>query len=54
MRYRYGMNAPVQIETTPVRVRLNVEQFLLLDDSGAFADFAKSELIDGDIYVMNA
>lgn len=48
------MNAPHPIPPVPERMRLSVENFLLLNDSGAFADHAKTELIDGDIYVMNA
>lgn len=48
------MNAPNRIVTTPERARLSVANFLLLADSGAFAAYTKSELIDGDIYVMNA
>ena len=40
--------------TTPEKVRLRVEDFLLLDQSGAFADYTKTELIEGEIYVMNA
>ena len=48
------MNARDRILTSPERMRLSVENFLLLNDSGAFADYAKTELIDGDIYVMNA
>lgn len=46
------MNAPAL--TRPHRARLRIEDFLLLDGSGAFADFAKAELIEGDIYCMNA
>jgi Uma2 family endonuclease len=48
------MNAPVNIVTTPEKARLRVEDFLLLEESGAFADYRKSELIDGEIYLMNA
>lgn len=48
------MNAPFRMVTTPEKARLRVEDFLLLDESGAFADYTKSELIDGEIYVMNA
>lgn len=48
------MNAPARIITTPEKARLRVEDFLLLDKSGAFADYTKAELIDGEIYVMNA
>lgn len=48
------MNATFRMVTTPEKARLRVEDFLLLDESGAFADYTKSELIDGEIYVMNA
>lgn len=48
------MNAPARVVTTPEKVRLRVEDFLLLDQSGAFAEFTKTELIDGEIYVVNA
>lgn len=48
------MNAPADILTTPAKVGLSVENFMLLVESGAFVDYAKTELIDGDIYVMNA
>jgi Uma2 family endonuclease len=48
------MNAPFRTITTPEKARLRVEDFLLLDESGAFADYTKTELIEGEIYVMNA
>ena len=48
------MNAPVHFSTVPERLRLRVDDFLLLNDSGAFADYGKTELIDGEIYFMNA
>lgn len=48
------MNAPARILATPERVRLTVESYLLLDEHGAFADYTKTELIDGDVYGMNA
>jgi Uma2 family endonuclease len=47
------MNATAQLDT-PRRLWLRVEDFLLLDHSGAFGDFAKTELIDGEILCMNA
>ena len=46
------MNAPTL--TRPQRTRLRIEDFLLLDRSGAFGDAAKTELLDGDIYIMNS
>jgi Uma2 family endonuclease len=48
------MTAPFRLITTPEKARLRVEDFLLLDESGAFADYTKTELIEGEIYVMNA
>lgn len=48
------MNAPFRIDDTPERLRLRVEDFELLEASGAFAERSKAELIDGDIYVVNA
>lgn len=54
LRYFSAMNAAAPIPTTPRKLGLRVEDFLLLNDSGAFDDYAKTELIDGDIYVMNA
>ncbi|OYU15497.1 MAG: hypothetical protein CFE37_05060 [Alphaproteobacteria bacterium PA4] len=47
------MNAAAQLES-PRRLWLRVEDFLLLDRSGAFGEFAKTELIDGEILCMNA
>ena len=38
----------------PHPAKLTVEDFLLLDRSGAFADYAKTELIDGTVIVVNA
>lgn len=38
----------------PQRAKLTVEDFLLLDRSGAFEAYAKAELIDGTIFVVNA
>ncbi len=48
------MNVPRRILSSPERVRLSVANFMLLAESGAFADYTKVELVDGDIYVMNA
>jgi Uma2 family endonuclease len=38
----------------PHAAKLKVQHFLLLNDAGAFADYAKSELIEGEIWVMNS
>jgi Uma2 family endonuclease len=35
-------------------VKLRIEDYLLLDRSGAFDAYAKTELIEGEIYFMNA
>lgn len=35
-------------------VRLTIADFMLLDQNGAFDDYGKTELLDGDIYYMNA
>ena len=48
------MNAPVRLADAHEQARLRVEDFLLLADHGAFDDYAKTELIDGLIYYMNA
>ena len=41
-------------EITPLRRKLRLEDFLLLNDAGVFAEHAKTELIDGEIYYMNS
>ncbi|TPG54776.1 Uma2 family endonuclease [Sphingomonas glacialis] len=38
----------------PRKLPLCVEDFIVLQESGALDAFAKSELIDGDIYTVNA
>lgn len=48
------MNAPSSLLTNPRKVGLRADDFMLLAKSGAFVDYAKTELIDGDIYVVNA
>lgn len=48
------MNAPQRILDTPERLRLRVEDYLMLSDGGALDAYTKTELIDGEIYVMNA
>ena len=47
------MNAPLSL-TKPRQARLTIEDFLVLDRTGAFDSYSKSELIDGTIYVVNA
>ena len=48
------MNSPFRAVTTPEKARLRVEDFLLLNDNGAFSNYSKTELIEGEIYFMNA
>lgn len=48
------MNAPFRASTRPEKLRLRVEDFLLLDAKGAFDAFSKTELIEGEIWYMNA
>jgi Uma2 family endonuclease len=40
--------------TSPHAVRLTVRDFLLLSDNGAFDDYSKAELIEGEIVCVNA
>ena len=40
--------------TKPHAAKLTVDEFVLLDRSGAFDSYAKTELIDGRIIVVNA
>jgi Uma2 family endonuclease len=48
------MNELLPFNTSPLPVRLRVEDYLLLDESGAFEAYAKTELIEGEIFYMNA
>lgn len=48
------MNAPGNILSIPQKARLRVEDFILLAENGAFDAYAKTELIDGEIYFMSA
>ena len=38
----------------PQPIKLRIEDFLLLNESGAFDDYAKSELIEGEIVITNS
>ena len=40
--------------TASRRVRLSADDFLLLEANGAFDSYHKTELLDGEIYFMNA
>jgi Uma2 family endonuclease len=44
----------IQPVNVPHPVKLTVEQFEMLDASGAFDGYAKTELIEGAIYAMNS
>lgn len=49
-----AVNAPFPLTSAPVRFRISVDNFELLDRSGSFREYAKTELLDGTIYAMNA
>jgi Uma2 family endonuclease len=40
--------------TTPHLAKLRVADFLLLAEAGAFSDYARTELIEGEIWAVNA
>lgn len=42
------------LTNAPLPVRLRTGDYLLLDREGAFEGYGKTELIEGDIYYMNA
>lgn len=42
------------LTNTPMPVRLTVDDYLLLDDAGAFEGYGKTELLEGEITYMNA
>ncbi|MBV9840388.1 MAG: Uma2 family endonuclease [Sphingomonadaceae bacterium] len=42
------------LNTAPLPLKLRVEDYLALDEIGAFADYAKTELIEGEIVFVNA
>ena len=48
------MNAPFSPPLKPQKVKLRVEDFALLVEAGSFADYAKSELVEGEVFVVNA
>lgn len=57
-RTRYGrrnlMTEHLPLNTDPLPLKLRVEDYLALDGIGAFADYAKTELIEGEIVFLNA
>ena len=48
------MTDMVPLTRVPRRVKLRVEDYLALDEAGAFAGYGKTELLDGEIVYMNA
>lgn len=48
------MTEVLPLNNAHLPVKLRLEDYLRLDDAGAFADYRKTELIDGEIYFMNA
>jgi Uma2 family endonuclease len=43
-----------KIDASPVPLRFDVQRFMRMSDEGLFEDFAKTELIEGEIFVVNA
>ncbi len=48
------MTEQLPLNTSPLPLKLRIEDYLLLDRSGAFDAYAKTELIEGEIFFMNA
>ncbi len=48
------MTAALPISTSPQPARLTARDFWVLADTGAFTDFVKAELIEGELRVVNA
>jgi Uma2 family endonuclease len=48
------MNAPASLSNRLQKAKLTVEDFLLLYEHGAFDSYSKVELIEGEIYFVNA
>lgn len=48
------MNAPFSPRLTQQKIKLRVEDFMLLVEAGSFVDYAKSELVEGEVFVVNA
>lgn len=48
------MAAQLPLSTSPQPARLTARDFWVLADAGAFADFVKVELIEGELRVVNA
>ena len=48
------MTELLPLNTSPLPLKLRVEDYLLLDASGAFESYQKTELIEGEVYFVNA
>lgn len=48
------MSELLPIDAGQHRAKLTVRDFVLLDENGAFSAYRKTELIDGDVYFVNA
>ena len=48
------LHEPIAIPTEQKAWPLRVQDFLLLHQNGAFEDYARAELLDGEIWVLNA
>ncbi|MBN8830310.1 MAG: Uma2 family endonuclease [Sphingomonadales bacterium] len=48
------MTERLPLNTAPLPLKLKVEDYLALDKAGAFAEYAKTELIEGVLFFMNA
>lgn len=48
------MTEQLPLNTGPLPVKLRVEDYLLLDEAGAFEAYNKTELIEGEILFVNA
>lgn len=48
------MTEQLPLNTSPLPVKLRVEDYLLLEREGALANYARTELIEGEIVFMNA
>ncbi|MFM9977990.1 MAG: Uma2 family endonuclease [Sphingomonadaceae bacterium] len=48
------MTTFTKIDTSPVSLRFDVQRFRRMSDEGLLDDFAKTELIEGEIFVVNA
>lgn len=48
------MTEHLPLNIAPLPVKLRLEDYLLLDESGAFDGYRKTELIEGAVFFMNA